>query len=204
MHSDILLFSALIQDQLVQVSATLPKLFTPLDDIYDLYTESFRSLPTILFGTLLSTSQLPIDSQIALNANLLLPLLSSRLPNYTITSPRQADMENIFLPANAATHSYAANAKISLILESMFRLMVETKCLRATDTLRDTVEKGIKARNIPYGNARRKKGNEHEEDQAKELMELSNERLLGLLEILEIGMYPLKSSEFAIIWISLI
>ena len=66
--------------------------------------------------------------------------------------------------------------------------MAQIDQLQSTDTLRKAVELGIKARDIPYGNAKRKKGNEHEEEQSKELMELSNERLLGMLEVLEIGM----------------
>lgn len=63
---------------------------------------------------------------------------------------------------------------------------MEIGSLKATKSLRKAVEAGINARDIPYGSASRKKGNEHEEEQAKELMELSNERLLGLLDILEI------------------
>jgi hypothetical protein len=172
---------------LVQVAEYLPKHFTTVEDTYDLLTEFFRPLPTILFGIFLTTSQLPLSSQIALNANLLLPLLSSRLPNYSLLSASQADLEEYFLPCGAATHSYAANAKIALVLESMFRLLMETDSLEASNSLRQAVEAGIDARNIPYGSASRKKGNVHEEAQAKELTELSNERLLGLLEILEIA-----------------
>ncbi|KAF2203619.1 hypothetical protein GQ43DRAFT_478906 [Delitschia confertaspora ATCC 74209] len=172
---------------LARVADALPRRFTTLEDIYDLHTEFFCPLRTIHFGLLLSTSQLSPTAQIALNANLLLPLLSSRLTNFTVITPSQADLEQYFLPAGAATHSYAANAKISLVLETMFRLMMQIKSLQATTSLREAVETGIQARNILYANARRKKGNEHEEVQAKELMDLSNERLLGLLEILEIA-----------------
>ncbi|KAF2193750.1 hypothetical protein K469DRAFT_734944 [Zopfia rhizophila CBS 207.26] len=171
---------------LVHVAEALPSHFTPLDDLFDHYTEAFRPLPTILFGLLLSTSQLPQPIQLCLNANLLLPLVSGELPNYTIISPTQEHLERNFLPSGAATNSFAANAKTSLILEQMFMLMMGTKSLTATSSLRKAVEKGIEARDKAYGNATRKKGNQHEEDQSKELMELSKERLLGLLEVLEI------------------
>lgn len=58
--------------------------------------------------------------------------------------------------------------------------------LRPTDALRKAMQTGIEARQGVLGIAKSKKGNKDGEDQAKELLEASSERLLGMLEILEV------------------
>jgi hypothetical protein len=182
----------------VQVSQALPGLFTNLDDLYDLVTEHLRYLPTIVFGILLSTSKLPRSIQIGLSADLLLPFTSAELPTYTSASPSQDHLETFFLPAASKTQSLSYSAKISLLLETMFANMLTSGALVATKSLRDAVEKGIAARSKVYGDSRRKKGSAHEEEQSKELMESSNNRLLALLEVLEVAAgkppQPYKSS----------
>ena len=166
----------------------MPKLFTSVDDLFDLYTESFRPLPTSAFGALLSTSKLLPSTQTALNTNLLLPLLATNLPNYNIISPTQAHLEKYFLPSPANTHSYAANAKVSLVLEAIFTHMMNDGALQPTETLGTAVESGIRARDKKaLGNARKKKGKIDEEEAAKGILEMSKARLMGLLEVVEMG-----------------
>ncbi|KAF2259730.1 hypothetical protein CC78DRAFT_524318 [Lojkania enalia] len=187
---------------LVQAAQALPWHFTRLSDLFDHFTEDMVHLPTFIFSLLISTSNLSPRLQMGLNANLLLPLLSGQLPDYTVIDPTQSHLEVIFLPSRATTHSYATNAKISLVLEQMFIYMLNSKSLIATDALRKAVELGIEARHSVYGTAKGKKGNAAEEEQAKLLMEQSSERLLGLLEVLEINTgkppqpYRAKSQSF--------
>lgn len=171
---------------LAQVAQTLPAHFTKLGDYFDSLTEEFR-LPTIIFSILLSTSKLPDRTKISLSANLLLPFVTTRLPDYTSIEPIQSHFEEYILPRRATTQSYAANAKISLILEQMFMYMMSINSLEATDALREAVEIGVEERQSVYGTGGGKKGNAHEENQAKGIMSASSQRLLGLLEVLEIA-----------------
>ncbi|KAF2021075.1 hypothetical protein BU24DRAFT_457091 [Aaosphaeria arxii CBS 175.79] len=173
---------------LAQVAQALPSHFTKLNDLFDSVVEIANPLPTIMFSLLLSTSRLPNTLQMAFSANSILPLTSGgQLPDYSLIAPLQAHLELYLLPRRATTQSYAANAKISIILEQMFMCMMDTKSLTASESLRAVVERGIQERLEVYGTARGKKTNAHEEGQAKRLMEASSDRLLGLLEVLEIS-----------------
>jgi hypothetical protein len=192
MYLDALILRQRLLALLVQAAQTLPNNFTPVGDLFDPITEEFTHMPTILFSVLLSTSRLTGLMQTALNANLLLPLVSGQLPDYTIIEPAQIHLEQYLLPRRATTQSFASNAKISLILEQIFRYMMSIKALRPTPDLRKAVEVGVQERSKVYGTAKGKKGNAQEEEQSKLLLESSAQRLLGLLEVLEIanGMEP--------------
>ncbi|KAH7135989.1 hypothetical protein B0J11DRAFT_547749 [Dendryphion nanum] len=172
---------------LVDVAQALPTHFMTLAEIFNTLTEDFINLPTMIFAVLVSTSKLAGIVQMALNANLLLPLTPGELPDYTIITPEQTHLEEYLLPRRANTQSFAANAKFSLILEQMFIYMMSTKSLKACESLRFPVETGIKKRHEVHGTARGRNNNAHEEVQAKSLMEASSARLLGLLEVLEIA-----------------
>jgi hypothetical protein len=178
--------------QLAQVAQALPKSFTPLYDFCDNILEDFNQLPTIIYQVLLSTLKMQGRLQIAFCTNLLHPLISGKPPNYFLYEPTQADFETRLLPLKAVTQSFAANAKISLILEQMFINMFSQDALASTPDLRKAIETGIEARHGVYGIGKGRKGNAEEEAQATELMEASSERLLGLLEVLEMnsGMQP--------------
>ncbi|OCK84926.1 hypothetical protein K432DRAFT_319242 [Lepidopterella palustris CBS 459.81] len=180
---------------IADVALAVPKLFTNIEDLFDLYTEFFRPLPTSTFGCLLSTSKLPSAAQIMLNVNLLLPLLASNFPRHITTLPAQEHLERYFLPFPAINHSYADNAKISLILESILMQMMDSNALEPTDGLKAAILAGVAAREKKAcGDARRKKGRGNEEDWAKEIMQMSKERLLGLLDILELATSPPSGS----------
>ncbi|ORY14645.1 hypothetical protein BCR34DRAFT_479173 [Clohesyomyces aquaticus] len=172
---------------LARVAQAIPAYFTRLGDLFDHITEAFLEKPTIIMGLLLSTSQMPADAQLGLKSNLLLPLVSGELPDYTRMEPLPFHLEIYFLPARGTTHSYAANAKISLVVEQMFMHFANAKLLDVTDHLRNSLEAGIEARKQAYGRARAKKRDVREEEQAKVILHESTERLLGMLEVLEIA-----------------
>lgn len=138
--------------------------------------------------------KLPDAMQVAFNANLLSPLISGKPPNYFVVTPTQEHFETKLLPLKGTTQSFAANAKISLILEQLFIYMMKQDALTPTKALRNAMETGIQARKGVYGTskAKGKKGTPQEEEQAKELIFACSERLLGLLEVLEMsaGMPP--------------
>jgi hypothetical protein len=127
------------------------------------------------------------DNQVAFNANLLHPFIASKPPNFFFKRPTQDDFAGTLLPLKGTTQSFAANAKISLILEQLFMYMMGQDALTYTKALRKAMEAGIKARSSVYGTGKGKKGNAEEEEQAKELLRDSSERLLGLLEVLQMA-----------------
>ncbi|KAG9189112.1 hypothetical protein G6011_05980 [Alternaria panax] len=170
---------------LVRVAEALPTQFTPLYDFCDTILEDFSALPAILFQILLSTTKLLPKIRLAFTVNLLHPLITGRPPNYFIRQPTQKDFEEILLPLRGTTKSFAASAKISLILEQMVLYMMEEQLLKPTDALREAMETGIDVRNKVDGTGKGKRGNAEEENTAKKLLQTSSERLLGLLEVLE-------------------
>lgn len=129
-------------------------------------------------------------------ANLLLPFVSGSLPDYFRYDPTQDHFESILLSLKGG-QSFAANAKVSLILEQLFMLMMAEDGLKPTDALRSAMEAGIQARHNAIGSGRGKRGNAGEEKQARELMEACSRRLLGMLEMLEItaGKPPVKGRD---------
>jgi hypothetical protein len=173
--------------QLAQAALALPTSFTRLFDLCDTILEDFIQLPTIIFQALLPTMKLPDDIQFAFNANLLSPLMTGKPPNYFVTLPTQEHFGKKLLPLKGTTQSFPANAKISLILEQLFMYMMRQDALRPTKALRKAMETGIEARHGVHGTGKGKRGNAHEEEQGQALMHACSERLLGLLEILEIS-----------------
>ncbi|KAJ4350579.1 hypothetical protein N0V95_004630 [Ascochyta clinopodiicola] len=171
---------------LAQVATKLPNNFTSLSDWFDNVVEDFRYLPTMLFNVFLTTLAVPGPMKFMFLANLLLPFVSGKLPDYFRYDPTQEHFESILLPLHGR-QSFADNAKVSLILEQLFVLMMAGGGLKPTNELRKAMETGIQARHNVYGSGRGKRGNAGEEKQAKELMVASSGRLLGMLEILEIG-----------------
>jgi hypothetical protein len=127
------------------------------------------------------------SSRLAFNANLLLPLVTGKMPDYFRFGPTQAQFEGIFLPAKATTQSYASNAKVSIIVEQMFLYMMNEGALTSTDMLRTATEAGIKARESVHGTGRGKRGNAEQEAQAISVLVASSARLLGLVEMLEMA-----------------
>jgi hypothetical protein len=169
--------------QLAQVIKHLPTEFTTLSDYFDNILEDFTHLPTIVFQVLLTTSKMPDLVQVAFCANLLLPLASGTIPDYFRYEPTQQHFESTLLTLKGTTQSFAANAKISLILEQLLLYMVRQDALTANDALRTAIESGIQTRHNVAG----KKRNAEDEGKSKLLMENCSERLLDLLELLEMA-----------------
>lgn len=172
-----------------RVAAARPNLFTDESDLFDLYTEFMRPLPLTSFDLLLTSSKLDPMAQIRLQTNLLLPLLSTRPPVYDDQPLTQSDFEHNFLPYAANANSNVDNAKTSLVLEALMMALFTSTGLQPTETLGAAVEEGIRARKQKaIGDARRKgKGKEGEELEARRVLDLSEERLMALLEVIESG-----------------
>jgi hypothetical protein len=95
-------------------------------------------------------------------------------------------VEEHYLPWVGNAHSYGDNAKISLLFESLFIRMMDNNALKPSKKLRQALETGVKAREKQaHGDRRKKQHSGSEEAAAKEILEMSQERLLGLLETFE-------------------
>jgi hypothetical protein len=172
-----------------------------LSDLFDNILEDFNQLPTRIFSVLLSTSKLPGLVRLAFCSNLLLPLVNGTLPNYFYYEPTQQHFEDTLLTLKATRQSFAANAKISLVLEQMLMYMMSQDALTPTDSLKASMESGIQKRHSVSGTGKGRKGNIEEEAQGRDLMKACSERMLGMIDVLEIAagkpVQPLQESTSA-------
>jgi hypothetical protein len=168
------------------VAQELPKLFTNLEGFFDTYAEEFKSLPVAVFDVLVSTSRLPPASQVALNTNSLLPVTCGKVMKHAYDLPEQKHFEGEILVL-VATNSFARNAKVSIIVEQLFIYMLDNDLLEPTDRLREAIEYGVRERQAVYGTGAGRRGNADEEEQGQVILQATSERLLGLLEVLEMS-----------------
>ncbi|KAI5305395.1 hypothetical protein KEM56_004548 [Ascosphaera pollenicola] len=155
---------------LANVTACLPKDFIDVDQLYHLFVESVHHLPFPTFHLLLSSPILDglLDvSRMTLCERLLCSLLENGGFSDTYMSQEddegvsQYKLEECYLPFSARTRnknivhggrnaggSNAAidNAKVSVLLEAMLRLLAERDMLQPSAELTSAVEKGIAAR----------------------------------------------------------
>lgn len=101
----------------------------------------------------------------------------------------QAHFESHFLPFSANYANYVENARVSVIVESLLRLLARYLDLKVTPSLRANLDKGIRARQgKAAAGARRKSGDKDiEENSAAEVMDMSSKRMQVLLELLANG-----------------
>lgn len=146
---------------LLAVSITLPHKFTPLSNLFDLFCENIRPLPLPTFFTLMSPLQLahfPPHTAIALTKFLLNSLIAASAPIPTDECPfSQETLIICYIPYTANTSSIADNAKVSLLIEALLRIVDRHKGLSWTPRLQDAVDEGIPAREKKAKTAARKR-----------------------------------------------
>ncbi|KAK2741169.1 hypothetical protein FQN55_008432 [Onygenales sp. PD_40] len=131
------------------VSASLPETFMTLDSLYHLFVEFIRHLPLPTFQVLVSSPVLGNFSDAArssLSEMLLFRLLESAAPSSSESFLNQAKLENCFLPYAASTNSAVDNARVSLLLETLLRLLHSNGLLTVQPSLKQALEKGIMSR----------------------------------------------------------
>lgn len=173
---------------LSNVSDTLRKQFLPISALYDLYNDHIRPLPIATFFLLTSPSAtIPTFSPVArsaLNQFILRSLIASSAPNPPTDDLDQDLLERYFLPFAANTASVADNAKVSLLLESLLRLVLRYIGVKVTGGLERAVRVGIEAREKKSGQDRRKKGVGKKGDEGDRAWLVgSGERLIALVEV---------------------
>jgi hypothetical protein len=122
--------------------------FLELEDCFDLLTEFIRPLPLAIFSqfVLPVTPYLGAHSQASLCQDLLRPIISSEAPVYRSPTMTQADFEKHFLPYASNYANHVENARVSMLVESLLRLMFKHEVLKVHDGLEKKLEQGIKAR----------------------------------------------------------
>jgi hypothetical protein len=163
--------------------------FTHLEDLFDTYTESFRNLPLPAFTQFVATFRMPLGRLSGLLVNLLIPYIPSAPEKINIFSIRKEDLVTNILRHSANVHSSIDNAKMSLVIEALLASFMSEYGLTADDEFSNAVQEGIKKRKEKaIGDARRKfKGRKGPEAEARKELDVSSERIMAILEILELG-----------------
>lgn len=171
---------------LTKLCALYPPAFLDTEDLFDLYTEFLRPLPLTVFEQFISPWKpyLSTNTQASLNQMLLRPFLASVAPAYDENSLTQHDFEAHFGPFAANVSSIVENARVSLLVESLMRLLWKSGGLVANGTLAKVVKEGIAARKAKAGFDGRRKTDTRakEEDEAWSVLERSGARMTVLLE----------------------
>ena len=131
------------------VSAHIPRCFVSTRNLYDLLLEYIRPLPLPTFFLVISPAGLrhfPVSAASSLTQYILLTIISSSAPQPPNDHLNQEVLEQCYLPWAASSIGTVDNAKVSLCVETLLRLLDREGALDGTERLLETAERGIKAR----------------------------------------------------------
>ncbi|KAL8940688.1 MAG: hypothetical protein Q9216_002675 [Gyalolechia sp. 2 TL-2023] len=131
------------------VSVFLPGTFTPLGTLYDLFLEHIRPLPLAQFFLLVSPSSmqyLHLSAASSITQIILRSLIASSAPLPLTDDLTQDTLERCYLRYPANTGSISDNAKVSICVETLLRLLQRHCGLDWSQEFQESVEKGIEAR----------------------------------------------------------
>ncbi|KAL9610867.1 MAG: hypothetical protein Q9167_004441 [Letrouitia subvulpina] len=167
------------------VSAALPNTFIDLATLYDLYVEHIRHLPLPAFFLLMSHASLRYFTPAAassLTQYMLRSLIAASAPLPFKDDLSQTVLEQSYLPFPANTMSIADNAKVSLCVESLVRLLNQHVGLVWSTELHDAVEHGISERENKAKKAAKGKAKATGEED-RMWLRASAERIRGILQV---------------------
>ncbi|KAI4720438.1 hypothetical protein E4T48_03368 [Aureobasidium sp. EXF-10727] len=143
---------------LTQISFNYEHAFMEAEDCFDLVTEFLRPLPLDTFMLFVSppTPWLEPHSHASLCQTLLRPIISSEAPTYHANTMTQVDFEKHFLPYPAKYTNYVENARVSLLVEALLRLLFRHSALIVNNSLKRKLDEGIKAREAKAKSGARK------------------------------------------------
>lgn len=167
-----------------------PDAFLDTEDLFDLYTEFLRPLPLSIFASFVVPSQpwLGPHSQASLDQMLLRPLLTGSAPTYDENALTVSDFEEYYAGFAASKAGAVDNARVSILVESLLRLLWEQGALEGeggNGRLRKVVDKGITERKERSGwDGRRKAGSRaRDEEEAMKVLQASAERMRLVLDM---------------------
>jgi hypothetical protein len=175
------------------VAASLPDCFEDCKEVYDIISDRVQQLPLPAFSLLLSpsrSSQLLEVTIVSLSQFLFLRLLPNSAPRpQTDGDSISADiLERCFLPFCATSSSTSDNAKVSILIENLFRLYIKSCGCYHRPSLDAAIEKGILARENKIRGEKRRKENgtkRKEEESERVWLNASGERLRSLLSLVK-------------------
>ena len=172
------------------VSVFLPHTFTTLTTLYDLFLEHIRPLPLPQFFLLvspLSMQHLHLSAASSITQIILRSLIASSAPLPPTDDLTQETLERCYLPHPANTGSISDNAKVSLCVETLLRLLQRHCGLEWTESLQGNVEKGIEARDQKAKKAGKGKGKgKGAGEEERMYLRGSAERMKGLVELVRV------------------
>ncbi|KAI1101550.1 hypothetical protein F4804DRAFT_295751 [Jackrogersella minutella] len=177
----------------------LPRPLLDLSDLYQGFETTVKSLPLPIFTAFInkSTCALELESQISTLQGVLLLLMpaSALSPVKVDRTWQEADgitveiLERCFLPYPANTIAVEDNAKVSVLLENLLQTVWCDGSEQFGVDLRVAVEKGIAAREAKVKkkktSARGRMGAEDPDAEARIVLEMSGQRLLALVDLIE-------------------
>ncbi|KAL4943674.1 hypothetical protein BDV06DRAFT_210878 [Aspergillus oleicola] len=128
------------------VSQSFPKDFMDLQDLYHFLVEFIRPLPLPIYQSFISPLALPYFSPAAhstLCEYILFNLRETAAPQTTDEYLTQSKLETCFLPYATASSSLSDNVKMSLALEALIILLVDSKMLQVTEETKQLTKQGI-------------------------------------------------------------
>lgn len=134
---------------LSDVAMTVPKDFMDLDELYHLFVDFMRYLPLPVFQLLVSpsvTTGFSAAALVTLCEILLLRLLEKSIPPSDEPYASQEKLVRCYLPYAAKTTNPVDNAKVSLLLESLMRLLHADGMLEYNEILKLAADGGINNR----------------------------------------------------------
>ncbi|KAK1822546.1 hypothetical protein LTR12_003109 [Friedmanniomyces endolithicus] len=181
--------SASLGSILVRLCALSPPTFLDTEDLFDIFTEFLRPLPLAIFIHFVCPARpyLDPDALSSMLQMLFRPLLAgSGAPVYDENVVTQEVFEECFAPFAAGGGGGVDNAKVSVMVESLLRLLWRNGGLVGRRSLREAVEKGVKVRRekVAWDGRRRTGFKALEEEEAGMVMEASAQRMMSVLDLL--------------------
>ncbi|KAG9586059.1 hypothetical protein KCU77_g9692, partial [Aureobasidium melanogenum] len=161
---------------LTQISLHYEHAFMEVEDCFDLVTEFLRPLPLDIFMLFVSppTPWLEPHSHASLCQNLLRPIISSEAPIYHADTMTQIEFEKHFLPYPANYTNHVENARVSLLVEALLRLLFRHSALTVNNSLKKKLDEGIEAREAKAKFSARKLVGIKEAEEEKAVKMLAN------------------------------
>ena len=134
---------------LSQVSLHTPQYFISTQDLYDILLEHIRPLPPSMFALIICPAGLKyfsVSAASSLTQYILLTIISASAPQPPNDHLNQEVLERCYLPWEANSVGAADNAKVSLCVETLIRLLHREGALEGTERLLEVAESGIEAR----------------------------------------------------------
>ena len=172
---------------LSHVAVALPRSFIPIRSLYDLYVDQIRPLPLPTFFVIMSPAGLrgfDISAASSITQCILLTIISANAPQPSNDNLSQEVLEACYLPWPARTQNTVDNAKVSLCVETLLRLLDRAGALEGTHALLAAAEKGVQERKAKGRDKKGKRGSTSGGESGEMTwLEGSSQRILAVIKM---------------------